>query len=973
MKKKSKSGLKTGAINTLFYIAVFLCTLGAFITSHAFRKNFYGTLSRLNEKSIATITFKYKTAQRRFSGRVAWDRLRQGSPLYNGDTIHTSSLSEATVTFPDGNTLVFGENTMVRIFVSKKNGLGAELTSGQIIASSPEGSSTLTLYTSSGQLELEKDSSVQTEISEDGLFTVSSIKGKSKIKGEKGRTFEIKEGESSSVQEGLLPVFSDFTLLSPVNGSKILYAEKEAPYATFRWNADKKNKEPSEKKDFRVKIELSSDRKFKNPYSKEFSSSKNFAVLPLNEGYSFYRVSCIKDGKITEEKKGRIEAVKTSSPVLKSPVQNFSYTYRKNKPSVKFSWTPSPLALMYMLTISKSSDMASPVLETLVSSTEYCAEIAEEGEYFCSVRPLFDIPGYESYGKSLSSPVRTFTVEHLSEIPSPQLLFPPQEGSIDIGKKSKRTCFSWKSPEEDCSFKLIISKNEDLSKPLIILTGKENLSYLGKEKKLLTEGKWYWAVQFFDDEGNFSSFSETRSFYALELKSEILPLEPSDSYSVGQNLVPDMTFSWKKKNMDGWECTFILSSDENFKNIITSVKQKGNSFSGLKLEKGKYWWKVLALAPDGEKIEGNKREFTVLPNLEKPLISGPKEKAFAKDGSLVSFAWNEVADADYYRLSIKREKDLLTVYEKDVKNTRVDVDVFSDSFVNGEKYRWEVRGMKDAIPGFSSRRVGIAGGDSFVLEKNVSLRILSPAEGSSIEGLGTILNPEKLKWASASPLESSFVQIFRISSGKEECILSRPDEREKEKGIKTAPKEILLSEKNGFTPGLYQIKIKIKAKDGSEAFTKNNEGFFTVKDIPYLKDIEKTESYPEKLDRTFLITPGNPKTVTLSWEKIEGASDYQVKIYPEDDESLILYKTETSSPSLTLDFVNMSEGLRKKLIRGKFKWTVLALRKFDEDGDGNAEKIIQKSLHESQGHFETEIPAVRGTTATGAVNPYGNR
>ena len=66
--------------------------------------------SKLNEQPIATITLKYKTAPRKFMDRVVWDRLRQDSPVYNGDTIHTATLSEANTWLNDGNVMEVIEN-----------------------------------------------------------------------------------------------------------------------------------------------------------------------------------------------------------------------------------------------------------------------------------------------------------------------------------------------------------------------------------------------------------------------------------------------------------------------------------------------------------------------------------------------------------------------------------------------------------------------------------------------------------------------------------------------------------------------------------------------------------------------------------------------------------------------------------------------------------------------------------------------
>ena len=104
MKKKTRSKSRNN-FPALFFFAIFMCIVGASINSYLFYNNFFRALTKLNEKPIATITFKYKTAQRKFLERVVWDRLRQGSPVYNGDTIHTANLSEATVWFSDGNVM----------------------------------------------------------------------------------------------------------------------------------------------------------------------------------------------------------------------------------------------------------------------------------------------------------------------------------------------------------------------------------------------------------------------------------------------------------------------------------------------------------------------------------------------------------------------------------------------------------------------------------------------------------------------------------------------------------------------------------------------------------------------------------------------------------------------------------------------------------------------------------------------------
>ena len=74
------------------------------------------TSSVRNDKNqIATISFKYKIAQRKFMDRVVWERLQNDNPLYDGDTIRTSEGSSATIAFDNGILVDVRENSMIQI------------------------------------------------------------------------------------------------------------------------------------------------------------------------------------------------------------------------------------------------------------------------------------------------------------------------------------------------------------------------------------------------------------------------------------------------------------------------------------------------------------------------------------------------------------------------------------------------------------------------------------------------------------------------------------------------------------------------------------------------------------------------------------------------------------------------------------------------------------------------------------------
>ena len=129
MKKKTRFKLKNDLV-VPFRIAVLICLTGAAVNYLLFHNSFFKALSKLDEEPIATITFKYKNAERKFLDRVLWDRLKQESPVYNGDTIHTAENSEATVYFQDGTILELLENTMAQVFLHTSGFCEAQLEKG---------------------------------------------------------------------------------------------------------------------------------------------------------------------------------------------------------------------------------------------------------------------------------------------------------------------------------------------------------------------------------------------------------------------------------------------------------------------------------------------------------------------------------------------------------------------------------------------------------------------------------------------------------------------------------------------------------------------------------------------------------------------------------------------------------------------------------------------------------------------------
>ena len=283
MKKKTKSRLKN-SLFVPFCAAIFVCVFGAAANSFLFYKNFFRALTKLNEEPIATITFKYKTAQRKFLDRVVWDRLRQNSPVYNGDTIHTSSLSEATIWFSDGNIMDLSENTMAQVFLSEDKALRAELSDGSAVLDSSGAQDGMTLSSNGISVRLEKGSSLSAkssaaDSSAQKNLSLQVMSGSASVQNNENgveKTFSVGEGDSLVLAES-----GDFKnpavkMIEPVQNAKILYHSDGSKKIDFKWKT-----ENSDSEKISTLLLLSSDKNFKDIVYRFFSENQSGVAFDL--------------------------------------------------------------------------------------------------------------------------------------------------------------------------------------------------------------------------------------------------------------------------------------------------------------------------------------------------------------------------------------------------------------------------------------------------------------------------------------------------------------------------------------------------------------------------------------------------------------------------------------------------------------------------------------------------------------------
>ncbi|MBP5753961.1 MAG: FecR domain-containing protein, partial [Treponema sp.] len=248
MKKKTKQSLSSKA-SLAFWLAIFFCAAGASISAVLFSQSLNMVLSK-NEEPIATITFKNKTAQRRFIDRVVWDRLKQHSDLYNGDVIHTMPLSSATIKYnSDNSTVEVSENTMIQVFA----------VDGQNVADVSEGSATVSAgengmqLISAGVTVSVQSGGILSAVSSDGKTTFQMIQGQADLDNR-----SLMQGDAlERGQDGQYSTPS-FVVTSPMPEYKHLYYTPGAAQIPFAWRLSNISS------DTPMELEFARDKKFNN-------------------------------------------------------------------------------------------------------------------------------------------------------------------------------------------------------------------------------------------------------------------------------------------------------------------------------------------------------------------------------------------------------------------------------------------------------------------------------------------------------------------------------------------------------------------------------------------------------------------------------------------------------------------------------------------------------------------------------------
>ncbi|MDR3167454.1 MAG: FecR family protein, partial [Treponema sp.] len=830
------------------------------------------------------ITFKYKAAQRRFTDRLLWDRLQRESPVYDGDFIRTAESSEATITFNEGSMIDLEENSLIQI---KTNPEGAVIDINEgVVNANVAVSAGLVLSSGNSRVTVDSGAVISAGVGE-GEFLLQVMEGSASFSGDDGAG-TVSAGQIFAPGEGILAAAA---ALSPPPAARFLNPNPGKLPIPFRWSRE--NLTP----DTRVRFEIAEDRGFTRPVAREELAGDTITV-DLDTGSYFWRISAMdSDGNPAPHSSNyfSLKVLAVLPPALISPATDYTYQFRVKKPAVQFQWEETAGAFSYRLEVADNPGMENPVFSQEVLGTSLYSSDLGAGLWYWQVQPVFPRNYIGDVG---SGPPASFRIAQSGGLESPVLQSPADQGVLNVSASHGDVYFSWKSEPEALSYTIRFSEHRDLRDPVITGTVRNNFYVYPTGETGLTPGLYYWGVFQTDGEGNNSAFSPARALIALEGELIHRAVFPPDGYTIGSTLLPELSFIWKTNLSQ--QSRLQISARADFSRPVVNEAVNGETFRGLRLPEGTWYWRILTRGAAGNSFETPPKTFTVLAPLPAPVPEQPsvESRVVVQEGKPVVFSWKASPGADYYQFKLyhgeNRSKPVYTNSLVEETRRLVSLEHYGEG-----NYYWTIQGFIHE----SNRNThipGLVGEGAFAARKVRAVTLQSPPDGAVFEGLAAYRQPETVRWSSAEALVSGrfILSRNRNFTGQPVTVLDDP------------PTAITLPP---LTEGDYYWTIRAETTDGVDISAPPR--LIRILPLPLLQQAAN-RTPPDGTVITGETLKQNRK-LSFSWEAVPDATGYFFTILEGENQEILRVGPQTAT-AVTLEDLSV-------LHRGEFAWQVEAV------------------------------------------------
>lgn len=865
-------------------IFLLTCAAGAAWSIKKFYESLNTSLTKLNEKPIATITFKYKTAQRKFEERMIWDRLRQNSPVYDGDTIRTAPGSEATIYFEDGNIMDLGEMTMVQVFFHDGQ-VETNVSGGSFIVNSSGAKNGAVVKTGTSTVVVNAGSTIGASFSEESGTSVKVANGRVVFTDENGLARAMEEGEGialdSSGDEQIIPII---TVTSPSPNAKFLDFGGSGVPIDFKWSAQNLGKD-----DYLI-LQTSRDKAFDDiERTIDLKDITNISV-DFTEGASFWRVYPKKAGP-NYCAASKLKVVAAPPPQLIAPESRSTYTYKSKLPDVRFSWNANDLVTAFDLEIADNPQMQNPVVAQRTTTPSSIVSTLGTGTWYWRITPFYTL---NKIGLTAPSEIRAFTISQRGKILPPELILPAAGDNVNTALKDAIN-FSWKNNPEAVGYEIKISQDPKCYDAKVVQKTKSNFFTVKPSESEMQKGTWYWCVTQYDADGDISDQSEIRKFTTDQVTFEQRALYPPDNFSVTDSNLAELRFTWKS-NIPG-DNRFQIARDKNFTSLVVNQINNEKYFAGAQLSGGDYYWRISsATSPD--QYSTAPRALKVVSQLAAPSLVTPanQETLTIYGESATRFAWKPVAGADLYQFSLYDTNNKNTfIVSEHVKGSSMTLDLAK--YANGT-YGWSVQALAEETA-YSSRRFSPMTDGEFRIVQLRRAILEYPADGAVMDGIRALSTPDSVRWSCEQELKQSVFTLSKNANGYSNPILT----------VSNPEKTVKLPR---LDPGVYYWTIRATNAQGANSSAARPRSF--------------TVSKIDRLASPRIASPANnivygveqiraSRRINFTWNPVPLATNYSFTI--RNDRGQILVNKTLAETKYTLS--DMAE-----LKNGRFTYSVQA-------------------------------------------------
>lgn len=908
MQKRRNIQLKASDV-----IVTVICLLGVYISLLTFVEKLNSSLSRDNELPIGTITYKYKSAQRQFIDRVLWDRLKQESPVYNGDKIRTASLAEATISFNDGNTVVLYENTLIQVF-SEEKGLNLDFSQGDVALATSEEGSSMRLSTPISSVQVNSNSELYASGKNDLQLIVNE--GSAVV----GET-TLNKGDGQIVDENGVSVnLSRLIMNTPLPNTKILTHSNEQQIVNFEWSLQNISKGVP------VILDIAQDKEFKRVVKSISSIKETSYSVSLGGGVYYWRLHII-DGPEIES---RLPICVSLKPELITPINNYTFSYRTKNPVVRFMWSPDEYISFWQLEVADNKDFNNCIISQKCTKPSSIISSLGKGTWYWRVKPFYTI---NSIGFANSSEYGVFEILQNANLTKIELFIPENEGLINTQLESdEKVYFSWKSNSEAVSYEIIIADNKQLKNPIVKDSLYENYYSLDQKKYDLSNENWFWTVNYTDAEGNKSPETEIRTFYAV--KGDIIQrtIFPPDGYAINPDRTIDLRYTWKTNV--SFDTHYQIAKDSSFNEIVVDEIINQSMVKGKNLSEGEWYWRIIA-SDDNFSLQTPPKKIRVVPYLAKAIALNPlnKSRCVIRPMTAVIFQWNLVDGADYYQFKLYDKSKTTVLHEKNnLFETSIKLNL--DNYADGE-YVWTIQAFS-LETALADRMKGMLSENQFVLKKIRPIDLVYPENNKFYNGVDAYLNPDTITWAA---VEKPATVEFILTDATNEVVMFL----EKPEG------KILLQP---LTEGTYYWTLKGFTYDNLDISAMGRR-VFRVGPVEPLRAVVNLKPEDKTLfDLNYFLAS---RQIDFSWDREVEANAYIFTIY--DNEGNEVYSSDLADlENFTLDDLSI-------LDKGQFYWTVEPVMLLDG--------VIFRRGNTVKTGFDIDLPRIEKTVIKKPGTMYG--